>query len=82
MVIPQYDQPMAVDKFTVSFEPDLAKQVRELAEAEGLSVSAWLADAAERRIKRHLARQLLEEYEAEHGEITEEELEEVRKVWR
>lgn len=82
MVIPQYDQPMAVDKFTVSFDPDLAKQVRELAEAEELSVSAWLADAARAKTRRAAARAALDWYESQHGEITDEELEEVRKVWR
>ncbi len=69
---------MAVEKFAVSFDPGLAARVRAEAKAEGESLSGWLADAAARKLRRAAARAVLAEYEAKHGEITEQELAEVR----
>lgn len=73
--------PMPVEKFAVSFDPRLAAEVRAHAEAEGESLSGWLADAAARKLRRVAARAVLADYEAEHGEITEEELAKVRSQW-
>ncbi len=72
---------MPVEKFAVSFPPELAAQVRATAEELSESVSGWLADAAVRKLRRRLAGQILADYEAEHGPITESELEEVRRQW-
>jgi hypothetical protein len=69
-------------KLAISFEAGLADQVVRAAELEvGGNVSAWLAQAAQAALRHSAARQLLEDYEREHGEITEEELAEVDKVW-
>lgn len=81
MVIPQYDRAVPVEKFTVSFEVELARLVRELAEAEGRSVSGWLADAARRKLRREAAKAALAAYETEFGPITDDELEDVDKLW-
>jgi hypothetical protein len=72
---------MAVEKFAVSFDLDLAAQVRAKAEAEGESLSGWLADAATRKLQRAAARAVLADHEAEHGQITDAELAEVRAQW-
>ncbi len=72
---------MPVEKFAVSFDPDLAAEVRAHAEAEGESLSGWLADAAARKLRRAAARAVLTDYEAEHGEITDAELAQVRGQW-
>ncbi len=72
---------MAVEKFAVSFPPGLAAQVRALADESSESVSGWLADAALRKLRAQVARQLLDEFEAGHGRITEAELDEVRLRW-
>lgn len=42
---------MAVTKLSVSVEEDLARVVRAAAAADGVSVSAWLTDAASDRIR-------------------------------
>jgi hypothetical protein len=69
-------------KLAISFEANLADQVARAAELEaGGNVSAWLARAAQAALRHSAARQMLEEYEREHGEITEEELAEVDKIW-
>jgi len=41
---------VATERLTISLEAGLAAAVREAAEADEQSVSAWLADAARRRL--------------------------------
>jgi hypothetical protein len=66
---------VAVKKLSLSFEPELAQRTREAAEASGRSVSAFVANAVELQLKLDAGRRLLEEWEAEHGPITDQELE-------
>lgn len=72
---------MAVEKFAVSFPPELLAQIRSDAETHGESLSGWLLDAAARKLRAIAARAALESFEAQHGEISEEELAEVRAQW-
>lgn len=65
---------MPVDRFSITMDPELGKAVREAAEAEGMSVSAWVARAAEDRVRLKLLAEYFEEWEAEHGAITEDEM--------
>jgi predicted transcriptional regulator len=73
---------VAVEKLSLSFEPELAQRTREAAEAAGRSLSAFVAEAVEYRLKLEAARALLEEWEAEHGPISDKELARVRSRWR
>jgi predicted transcriptional regulator len=73
---------VAVKKLSLSFEPELAQRTREAAAASGRSVSAFVADAVEHQLKLDAGRRLLEEWEAEHGPISDQELERVRQRWR
>lgn len=72
---------MAVEKLSVSFEPKLAKLIRKAALGAGLSLSAWLADAADRQLLVEEGRRALAEWESEHGEISRRELDEVAAKW-
>lgn len=72
---------MAVEKLAISFPPDLLARVREDAEAQGESISAWLVDAASRKLRAAAARAALETYEAEQGGISEAAMSEVRARW-
>ena len=72
---------MAVRKIAVSLSPDLADAVRNDAESAGQSVSGWLADAAARKLRRKKAQELLREFEIVHGQITEADRREARKLW-
>lgn len=69
-------------KLAVSFEAPLADQIQLAAsqETQG-NVSAWLADAARQKIRQRALAEAVAAYEAEHGEITSEELAEVRRAW-
>jgi hypothetical protein len=73
---------MASEKIAVSFDAKLAEDVRRAAEAEtGGNVSAWLAKAAEAGLRQRDLVFAVVDYEAEAGEITEGELEAVRREW-
>lgn len=63
---------MAVEKFSVSFEPDLGRALREAADAEGVSVSAWMAEAARQRLRNHTLGLVLDEIMREEGWTREE----------
>lgn len=72
---------MAVEKFAVSFDPELAAAVRGTAEEEGSSISAWLADAAAHKLRLNAGREALAEYERTQGEITEDEIRRAEAMW-
>ena len=65
---------MAVQRFGVSFNEELAAKVQAAAKAAGQPVSTWLAEAARRRLNSDGLLAAVADWEAEHGEITEEEL--------
>ena len=67
---------------SLSFEPELARRTREAAEAAGRTLSAFVAEAVEYRLKLEAARQLLEEWQAEQGPISEQERARARSRWR
>lgn len=70
---------MKVDKLSVSFDPELGDAVREAARRSGRGLSAWLADAAAVKLRRESLVAFLDDWEAEHGAITEEELEQAAR---
>ena len=63
---------MTVARIAVSLDPKLAKAIRRAAGKE--STSAWLADAAIRKLRSEGLLGVVREWEAEHGAITEAEL--------
>lgn len=69
-----YRRGMGVRKLSVALEESVAAQAAEAAQRSGVSLSAWLNAAAERAllIERGLAG--VAEWEAEHGELSGEEL--------
>jgi len=63
-----------VDKLSISIDPDLSDAVREAAGRSGMAVSAWLADAARRKLREQALTEFLAEWQAEHGDLTAEEI--------
>jgi hypothetical protein len=77
-------------KMSISLDPELGDAVREAAAEAGMTLSEWLGRAAEtklqqdtdarileeaaRKRRRESMRAFLDEWEAEHGAFTEEEL--------
>jgi hypothetical protein len=62
-------------------DPELAAEIRARADAEGLSVSAWLADAATREIRHIRLGELLAADEQQQGAVTADELADVERLW-
>jgi hypothetical protein len=82
VVIPRYDPGVGVEKIAASFSPELLAEMRRNAAEEGApSLSAWLADAAAAKLRRHRMARAVADYEAEFGAITEEELQNVLAQW-
>ncbi len=69
-----YDQQMAVERLTVSFADDLAAAVRAAAAADAQNTSAWLAEAARRRLATRGLNEVIREWEAEFGRFSDDEL--------
>jgi len=59
---------------SVSFDPDLGDAVRSAAKRSGRGLSGWLADAAAARLRAEALADFLDDWEAEHGQLTVEEL--------
>ncbi len=65
---------MKVDKLSISFDADLGDAVRAAAKRSGRGLSGWLAEAAAARLRAEALDEFLDSWEAEHGELTAEEL--------
>lgn len=65
---------MAVKRFSISFDADLATVVQRCADDSSEAVSAWLAEAARRRVRQDEMLGAIQDFEHEHGAITEREL--------
>ncbi len=70
---------MAVEKFSVSLDPELSRALREAAEEDDMSVSAWMAEAVRQRLRNHLLGLALDEILAEQGWSREELLREAQE---
>jgi hypothetical protein len=68
---------MTARKLSISVPPDVEETIKAAAAGEGKPVSAWLAEAATEKARaaalhavgRAAARELVAEYEAEHGPL-------------
>jgi hypothetical protein len=65
---------MKVDKLSVSFDAALGDAVRAAAKRSGAGISRWLAQAAAARLRADALSEFLEDWEAQHGPLTDEEL--------
>jgi hypothetical protein len=65
---------MKVDKLSVSFDPELGDAVRSAAATSGKPVSAWLAEAADSKLRAEALAEFLNDWQGEHGVITAAEL--------
>jgi len=65
---------MSAEKLSISLDSELAARVRAAANEQGVSVSTWLADAAEAQVRQRLLREALDTLAAEIGELTEDEV--------
>jgi hypothetical protein len=66
-------------KVAITIDPDVHAGVVAAAKAEGVSVSAWLTDAARLALKVRDGLAAVSEWEGEHGALTPEELAAARR---
>jgi hypothetical protein len=66
-------------KLAITIAPDVHAQVLEAAARRGVSVSAWITDAARLALKIRDGLAGVAEWEAEHGAFTEAELKAARQ---
>lgn len=71
---------VTVIKRSVSIDAETARVIEEMAEEEGISFSAWLTRSAERDVKIRRGLQAVAEWEAEHGALTQEEIDEADAI--
>ncbi|MDQ6910515.1 MAG: hypothetical protein M3Z84_06990 [Actinomycetota bacterium] len=65
---------MSVEKLSISLDPELADVIRKAAASEGVSVSMWLAGAAESRARREHLREALDDFASEHGALADSDI--------
>ena len=65
-------------KMAITVDSDVHAGIVAAAEEAGLSVSAWMTQAARKELRRLDGLAAMAEYETEHGAFTEEELAEAR----
>ena len=73
---------MRVDKMSISFDIQLGDNVRHAAQKAGKPLSTWLAEAAATKLRAEALAEFLDDWEAEHGAFTEQELEQARRSLR
>lgn len=60
---------MAAEKLSISLDSDLAGAVRAAANEQGISVSTWLADAAQAQVRQRRLREALGALASEEGAL-------------
>ncbi len=71
-----------MERLSLSLPDELAGRIRDAAQADGATLSAWLARAAESQLLLRNAAHAIAEWEHEHGAITEVEIASVERAWR
>ncbi len=61
-------------KLAITIDPDVHERVQAAAAEDGTSVSAWMSEAARRRLLVRDGLAAVEEWEAQHGPFSEAEL--------
>ena len=69
-------------KLTITVDPEVHTNIQAAAAKEGVSVSAWMTEAARDALKIRAGLEAVAEWEKEHGAFTKEELDEARRKVR
>lgn len=79
VLLKAYPVDMAVKKYSVSLDADVAGRAEEAAAYEGMSLSAWLTWAADELAGLAEARQAIDTYVEAYGEFGEETMSEAKR---
>ena len=61
-------------KLAITIEPDVHRRIVEAAGSDHVSISAWMTDAARQALRRRDGLAAVQEWETEHGALTDDEL--------
>lgn len=77
-----YDRAMVAERITISIDAQLAEALRDAAADDDMNVSAWASEAIEQQLNQRGLRAVIDDWEAEHGGFTDDELAEARQRLR
>ena len=66
-------------KLAITIDPNIHEKVLVAATRDGVSVSAWMTNAAREALQRRAGLAAVLEWEKEHGSFSEEEMDEARR---
>jgi hypothetical protein len=69
-------------KISITVDARVIREIERQARRSGRTLSAEITDALAHELRRRHLRELIEQYEAEHGAISERELASIRKEWQ
>jgi hypothetical protein len=69
-------------KLAITVDPDVHENILAAAAREGVSVSAWMTDAARQALRRRAGLAAVALWEKQHGRFTTEEMNEARRSVR
>ncbi|HUQ75622.1 MAG TPA: hypothetical protein VM183_12920 [Burkholderiales bacterium] len=68
-------------KISITVDESVLREVKREAKQAGRTLSAYVTEVLDGNLRRTRLRRLIEEYEAEHGAITDEERAATRAEW-
>jgi hypothetical protein len=71
---------MQVDRFSITMDPRLGAAARRAARRAKMSLSAWIGEATADRVRNEALGRALDEWEAEDGAFTSQELTEAAQA--
>ena len=74
-------RPPRAKKLSITVDAGVVREVKRVLRGTGRTLSAHVSEALARDLRRRRLEELLAEYEAEHGSITDAELVEARRAW-
>jgi hypothetical protein len=74
----EYGDLVATKKITITLPEDALERIRDFAKEMGMPLSTWIAQLVEHRVRVLEGQAAMRQWEAEHGEFSEEELAEAR----
>lgn len=69
-------------KLAITVDPEIHESILAAATREGVSVSAWMTDAAREALQRRAGLAAISLWEKQHGQFTEAEMDEARRSVR
>lgn len=69
-------------KLAITIAPDIHEKILTAAAREGVSISAWMTDAARKELRRRAGLAAVDLWEKQHGAFTAKEMAEARRAVR